>query len=64
MEVNMITINSNVEYINPFESEIGLTFKVIEIEQKTDWCKIRANVEMNLKPTYTANISDLQLTTK
>lgn len=54
-------IGDTVKYKNPFTDEVGLTFTVIEIEVETNWCKIMANVDMNIKPTYVANISDLEL---
>ena len=56
-----INLNSKVEYIIPFPAEVGVTFTVIEIEKETDWCIIRANLGTGLQPTYTANISDLQI---
>lgn len=56
-----IKLNSLVEYKLPFSDEIGLTFIVIEIQDFCNWAKIQANVNMDIKPTYTANISDLKL---
>ena len=54
-------IGDLVEYAKPFEDEKGLTFTVVEIEEATNWCKIRANVGLTLCPTYVANITDLQI---
>lgn len=54
-----VNLTSTVKYAEPMADEVNLTFTVIEIEPATNWCKIQANVDMNIKPTYTANISDL-----
>jgi hypothetical protein len=59
--MNKIKLLSTVKYINPMEDEKGLTFTVIEISEKENWCKIQANINMNLKPVYCANLSDLEL---
>lgn len=56
-----ITRGSVVTYREPMADEVGLTFTVIDIEPETDWCMLRANVDMNIQPTQTANISELKL---
>jgi hypothetical protein len=53
---------SIVKYKKPFPIEENVTFTVIEIEEATNWCLIKANVGMgSFNPTYTANISDLEV---
>lgn len=59
-------INSKVTYKEPMADEFfpdgsPLTFTIVQIEPDTNWCLLMANVEMNLKPTQTANISDLKI---
>lgn len=56
-----MNINDKVQYLTPLADEIGLTFTIVEIDTNVNWCKIQANIDMNIKPTYTANLSDLQL---
>jgi hypothetical protein len=60
----MISLHSIVAFKNPmidefFKDGTPLTFIIIEIDQASDWCRLAANVDMNLKPTQNANISDL-----
>jgi hypothetical protein len=59
--MNEIKLHSIVKYINPFEDEKGLTFTVIELSTNENWCKIQANVNMNLKPVYCANLTELEI---
>ncbi len=55
-------INDKVKYLAPLEDEIGLTFTIVDMDERhPDWCIIMANVDMNIKPTYTANLTDLIL---
>lgn len=42
-------------------SDAETIFTVIEIDAAANWCRIRANVNMNIKPTYTANLTDLKV---
>jgi hypothetical protein len=59
MPKSLILIGSEVEFKNPFEDERGLTFTVLQIDK--NWCLLEANVDMRLKPTYTASLSDLKV---
>jgi hypothetical protein len=59
--MNEIKLNSTVRYINPFEDEKEITYKVIELSTNENWCKIQANVNMNLKPVYCANLTELEV---
>lgn len=61
----MIQINSIVTYKEPMADEFfpdgsPLTFTVVKIEPETNWCLLMANVDLYLKPTQTANISDIK----
>lgn len=42
-------------------SDAEITFTVVEIEVATNWCRIQANVNMNIKPSYVANLTDLKV---
>lgn len=42
-------------------SDSFTTYTIIEIDVPKNWCKIQADVNMNIKPTYTANLSDLKV---
>ncbi len=53
-------VGQKVKYRKPVDpGDKDMTFTVVEIDVAQDWALIRANVNMNIKPTYTANVSDL-----
>lgn len=55
-----IKLNSTVKYLDPFEDEMNITYTVIEISEAENWCKIQANLGLNINPVYTANLTDLR----
>jgi hypothetical protein len=57
--MNEIKVNNKVQYAEPMADEIGVTFKVIEVNG--DRCIIEALVGMEFNPTYVALTSDLKV---
>ncbi len=57
---NSMQTGSQVVYIEPMADEAGLTFTITEINEGEDWAIIRANVDMNIKPTYSVYLSKLR----
>jgi hypothetical protein len=47
------------EIIDPSDSY--QIFTILEIDEAANWCRIQADVDMNFRPTYTANLSDLKI---
>jgi hypothetical protein len=56
-------IGQTVKWISSFQDEEpNQTFTVLQIVPEQNWCLIEANIaEMAIKPTFTANIDELQL---
>jgi len=50
-----------VIYSQPFFDEKGIEYTVLELDELTDWCKIQANLGLNINPVYVANISELTI---
>ena len=51
-------VGDKCRYINPVAGDAPL-YTVLQIEPTQNWCLIEAQVPMNIKPTETANITDL-----
>ena len=56
-----MNIGDKVKYSHWLPDDAGVTYIIIEIDTARDWCKLAADVDMAIKPTYTANLSDLVL---
>lgn len=52
-------VNDKVIYSQPFPDEQGIEYTIIEIDEAQDWCKIQANIGLNINPVYVANVSEL-----
>jgi len=52
-------LNSIVIYSQPFEDEKDIEYTIIEIDEAQNWCKIQANLGLNINPVYVANLTDL-----
>lgn len=54
-------IGQKVMYRNIIDpSDAHQVFTIVEIETATNWCRMQADVNMNLKPSYVANLTDLK----
>jgi len=51
---NPLNLNDLVSY--PNETKV---YKIVEIEKHTNWCNIQEQCNLPLKPTKSANLSDL-----
>lgn len=55
-------VNQIVKRIAPLPDEdADMVYAVLEIDAEKNWIKVEAEVDMNIAPTYTGNITDFVL---
>ena len=54
----MITVNATVRYIEPFDDEVGTTYRVLEVND--DRVLMVALMGLPINPTYTAPIDEIE----
>ena len=57
----MLKLYDIVKYKDEFPDEAGTRYMIIEIDVAKNWALIIAKVDAQFRPTYTANLSDLEI---